>query len=279
MKIGIIGLGLIGSSLGLDLRQRGHQVLGISRTEPICHLAQVRGIVDEASTHFSLLATTEIVFICTPISAIAPTLESLIPHLVPETVITDVGSVKTAVVEACSPLWHNFVGGHPLAGTEASGIDAAQANLFTNAPYVLTPTDTTPTASVKILQELITSLGAVVQVCTPTEHDQAVAWISHLPVMISACLVKAISEEPDVTLLELAQTLASSGFRDTSRVGAGNPELGVMMAKYNRQTLAKSLHHYRHTLDQMIDFIEQEQWQSLQNLLEATRRDRSKFLR
>jgi arogenate dehydrogenase (NADP+) len=279
MKIGIIGLGLIGSSLGLALRQRGHQVLGVSRTEPICHLAQARRIVDEASPHFSLLATTEIVFICTPMSAIAPTLESLIPHLIPETIITDVGSVKTAVVGACSPLWHNFVGGHPLAGTERSGIDAAQPDLFKNAPYVLTPTDTTPTESVKILQELITSLGAVVQVCTPTEHDQAVAWISHLPVMISAGLVKTVSEEQDVTLLELAQTLASSGFRDTSRVGGGNPELGVMMAKYNQKALARSLHHYRRNLDQIIDLIEQEQWQSLQQIFEATRRDRSKFLR
>jgi arogenate dehydrogenase (NADP+) len=279
MKIGIIGLGLIGGSLGLDLRQRGHQVLGVSRTEPICHMAKEREIVDEAGTHLALLATTDIVFICTPISAIAPTLESLIPHLQPETVITDVGSVKTSVVKACNPLWHNFVGGHPLAGTEASGIDAAQSDLFHNAPYVLTPTGTTPTESVKLLQELLTTLGAQVQVCTPTEHDQAVAWISHLPVMISASLIKAVSEEPDATGRELAQSLASSGFRDTTRVGGGNPELGLMMAKYNREMVARSLQHYRQNLDQVLQMIEQEQWQDLEQILTTTQRERPKFLK
>ncbi|MEQ8960955.1 MAG: prephenate dehydrogenase/arogenate dehydrogenase family protein, partial [Coleofasciculus sp. C2-GNP5-27] len=125
MKIGIVGLGLIGGSLGLDLRKLGYSVLGVSRQDHTCNRAIELGVVDDASVNMNLLAASDIVFICTPISAIAPTLQALIPHLSPETIITDVGSVKTAVVEAVTPLWHNFVGGHPMAGRESNGIEAA----------------------------------------------------------------------------------------------------------------------------------------------------------
>ncbi len=278
MKIGIIGLGLIGGSLGLSLRELGHLVFGVSRQEETCEVARDKGIVDEAGVHLSLLAAADIIFICTPINAIAPTISALIPHLQPQTIITDVGSVKTPVVEACSSLWHNFVGGHPMAGTEHSGIFSAQLQLFTNAPYVLTPTDTTPIESVKILQELVTSLGAVVHICSPADHDQAVALISHLPVMISASLVATCTEGAAEKILNLAQNFASSGFRDTSRVGGGNPELGVMMAKYNGKLLARSLQQYRQNLDQIIALIEQEDWQGLEDILTMTQQERAKFL-
>src|ERR671932_1080636 len=113
MNIGIVGLGLIGGSLGLDLRALGCQVLGVSRQEQTCQRAIERGIVDDASLNLSLLAAADVVFICTPIAAIAPTVQQLIPHLSPDATITDVGSVKTAVVEAVSPLWHNLVRGNP----------------------------------------------------------------------------------------------------------------------------------------------------------------------
>ena len=130
MNIGIVGLGLIGGSLGLDLRSRGYQVLGVSRQEHTCHRAIARGAVDDASIHLNLLAATDVVFICTPLSAIESTVIQLIPHLAATTILTDVGSVKASVVEAITPLWPNFVGGHPMAGTADSGIEAAQPDLF-----------------------------------------------------------------------------------------------------------------------------------------------------
>ena len=278
MRVGIVGLGLIGGSLGLDLRSRGLEVLGVSRREKTCQMALERGVADRVSVSLSLLAAAEIVFICTPIAAIAPTVKGLIPHLVPETIVTDVGSVKMPVVQACSQLWHHFLGGHPMAGTQEQGIEAAQKDLFAGAPYVLTPTETTPLAAVKKVEEIGRSLGSQVYICSPEDHDRAVAWISHLPVTVSAGLISACMSESEPTVLRLAQRLASSGFRDTSRVGGGNPELGVMMARYNRQQLLRSLFQYRQSLDQLIELIEQENWDTLEQILKSTQKARPQFL-
>jgi len=278
MNIGIVGLGLIGGSLGLDLRALDHQVLGVSRHSETCQRAIERAVVDEASINMTVLAAADVVFICTPLAAIAPTVQQLIPHLSPDSIITDVGSVKTAVVEEVAPLWHNFVGGHPMAGTAENGIEAAVSGLFTGNPYVLTPVETTPPTAVKIVEEIVRSLTSRVYFCRPEDHDRAVAWISHLPVMVSASLIDACLSEADPAVLELAQQLASSGFRDTSRVGGGNPELCVMMARYNQESLLRSLMSYRHSLDQLIAQIEQEDWQSLEERLKQTQLERPKFL-
>lgn len=277
MKIGIIGLGLIGGSLGLDLRSQGHQIIGISRQENVCQIALAKGVVTEASTEFKALAEAEIVIVCTPIAAIASTIKQIIPYINPETIITDVGSVKQPIVEECSQLWPNFIGGHPMAGMTQSGIDAAIANLFTGAAYVLTPTAASKPENIAKLTAIASELNAIPYVCDAQIHDRAVSWISHLPVIVSASLIKAcLQEEPDT--LQLAQTLASSGFRDTSRVGGGNWELGVMMAKYNHQELLRSLLQYRHNLDEMIALIEQEDWQNLEQTLQITSAARPKFL-
>lgn len=278
MKIGILGLGLIGGSLGFDLRSQGHYVLGVSRRESTCQKAVDIGSVDQASVELSLLSAAEVVFICTPIGLIVPQVEQLIAHLSANTIVTDVGSVKAPIVEAISPLWRNFVGGHPMAGNTDVGIDAAQRNLFVNRPYVLTPIDTTPSTAVAVVEEIVRSLGSIIYHCQPEKHDRAVSWISHLPVMVSASLVAACLSESDPEIFQLAQNFASSGFRDTSRVGAGNPELGVMMAQYNRQALIKSLHQYRQNLDEFIDIIEQEKWELLTEKLKLNQKHRPGFL-
>lgn len=278
MKIGILGLGLIGGSLGLDMRSHNHTVIGVSRQESTCEKAMTLGCVDIASTDLNLLADTEVVFICTPLGLIVPTMEQLITILPTNTVVTDVGSVKTPIVEAISPLWQNFVGGHPMAGTAESGVEAALPNLFTQKPYVLTPTPNTPNSAVLLVQQLVQELGAILYHCTPPEHDCAVSWISHLPVMVSAALISACMDEGEAKILKLAQSLASSGFKDTSRVGGGNPELGVMMAKYNRQALLKSLEIYRRHLDEFQSLIEQENWVDLAGKLEYTQAARPDFL-
>ncbi len=278
MKIGIVGLGLIGGSLGFDLRSQGHEVLGVSRRESTCHKAIALGNVDQASVNLSLLARTEVVFICTPISLIVPQVKQLIDHLSPSTVITDVGSVKAPIVEAISPMWDRFIGGHPMAGTTDSGIEAAQRNLFVDRPYVLTPITTTPARAIAVVEEIVRSLGSKIYYCQPEQHDRAVSWISHLPVMISGSLIAACMGETDHEVLQLAQKLASSGFRDTSRVGGGNPELGVMMAQYNRSDLLGSLQQYRHNLDELIYLIEQEDWKTLEEKLQLNQQARPNFV-
>ncbi|MBI1242945.1 MAG: prephenate/arogenate dehydrogenase [Nostoc sp. RI_552] len=278
MKIGILGLGLIGGSLGYDLRSLGHHVLGVSQRESTCEKAIALGSVDQASVDMKLLADAGVVFICTPIALIVPQLRQLIDHLPVTTVITDVGSVKTPIVQAIAPLWENFIGGHPMAGTADSGIEAARQNLFVGRPYVLTPDSTTPKTAIAVVEQIVGSLGARIYYCQPEQHDRAVSLISHLPVMVSTALIAACMGETDSQVLQLAQNLASSGFRDTSRVGGGNPELGVMMAQYNRQELLSSLQQYRQHIDELTKLIEQEDWAALQFKLQSTGKDRPKFV-
>ncbi|HLP87376.1 MAG TPA: prephenate/arogenate dehydrogenase [Nostocaceae cyanobacterium] len=278
MKIGILGLGLIGGCLGFDLRSQGHYVLGVSRRDSTCQKAVDLGSVDQAAIDLNLLAAAEVIFICTPIGLIIPQIKHLIEHLPTTTIITDVGSVKAPIVEAISPLWENFVGGHPMAGKTDVGIEAAQQNLFVNRPYVITPTATTPDHAVRVVEEIVRSLGSIIYYCSPEKHDRAVSWISHLPVMVSASLIAACLSETDPEIAQLAQNFASSGFKDTSRVGGGNPELGVMMAQFNRQALLHSLSQYRQNLDEFIHIIQQEKWELLEEKLKRNQQARPKFV-
>jgi arogenate dehydrogenase (NADP+) len=235
-------------------------------------------VVDESSINLELLATADLIFICTPIHLIVPTLQKLTPYLKPQAIVTDVGSVKGAIVANCGQLWPNFVGSHPMAGKTEQGINAAQCGLFVNAPYLITPLESTPNFAVEILTEIVQKLGCKIYYSSPEEHDRAVAWISHLPVMISTSLIQACAKEQDLNIRKLAENLASSGFRDTSRVGGGNPELGLMMAKYNRQALLISLANYRQNLDQIVDYIAGEKWQEIEEILVSSHQYRAKFI-
>jgi arogenate dehydrogenase (NADP+) len=277
MRIGIVGLGLIGGSLGLDFRRLGHTVIGVARRPETCEAALQCGAIDQASTELASLGETDIVFICTPIHVIEPTAIALAPHLSPATVVTDVGSVKGAIVDAVTRHWPNFVGGHPMAGKTEVGIGVAEPHLFAHRAYVITPTDQTPPAAIARLTELATALQAQVFTCSPEVHDRAVAWISHLPVMISGSLIQACLHEADPTVRELAQKFASSGFRDTSRVGGGHPELGLMMARYNRAEVLRSLQAYQHEIQQLQALIEGEDWEAVAARLSENHAARPRF--
>lgn len=278
MKIGIVGLGLIGGCLGLDLRRAGHEVYGVSRRQATCEAAMAAGMVEFAGPELSTLKSMDVVFVCTPIAAIVPTVAELATLLAPSAIITDVGSVKATLVEPATRLWPRFVGGHPMSGKAEAGLAAAEARLFAQRPYVITPIEQTDARAVATVSELATALDAHLYYAAPTEHDRAVAWISHLPVMVSAGLILACDRESDSTVKTLAQQLASSGFRDTSRVGGGNPELGLMMAQYNQPALLRSLQTYRQCLDTLVAELEAEDWQALSRQLQTTQVKRQDYV-
>ena len=278
-KIGIVGLGLIGGSLGLDLYQKGHYIVGISRSQETLDRAMERKVCHQASPDFKLLNDVDLIFLCTPIGSIVPTLETISSELSPSTIVTDVASVKVEIVQKCSTIWSNFVGGHPMAGTAFVGIEAAQYNLFKNAPYVLTPIENTPSQSLECLKKIIAQLGSIPYITNPEEHDCAVAWISHLPVIVGATLLESIDSKAPSNILELAQKLASTGFKDTTRVGGGNPELGLMMAQYNREAILDSLIKYQQVLQEITDLIRQQKWNALEDILRKSQASRPYFLK
>ena len=278
MNIGIVGLGLIGGCLGIDFKALGHRVYGVARRSSTVEEAIALDIVDNASIDLTSLTPCDIVFICTPIATIVPMVEQLAPILKPNTPITDVGSVKAAIVETATQYWPAFVGGHPMSGKSEAGLAAADPQIFSDRPYVITPIASTDLKAAQVVESLATQLGAHLHHCTPEKHDRAVAWISHLPVMVSASLIHAALQEPDKAVLALSQQLASSGFRDTSRVGGGNAELGVMMAQYNRAEMLRALKRYQQEIEQTIEQVESSDWEAIAQKLKVTGTGRSHFV-
>ncbi len=224
------------------------------------------------------MGQTDLVFLCTPIGGLSQSLADIKPYLSPHTIVTDVGSVKGWVVEQLSSLWPNFIGGHPMAGTAETGIMAAQEKLFKDRPYVLTPRASTQPKHLAILKGIIEQLAARLFFADPQDHDRAVAWISHLPIFVSAGLMGSCLREQDDLVLNLAKALASTGFKDTSRVGGGNPELGRMVAEYNQTELLSTLDSFEQVLGELRQWIQGKEWSKVEGFLQVNQTARPDFL-
>jgi len=240
-NIGIVGLGLIGGSLGLDLQKLGYTVYGITHRENTAQKARERKLAQIVSTDTSLLKNCSVIYIALPLEQILNP-SSVLIHAIPKNaVVTDVGSVKLPILNTWNKLHPRFVASHPMTGTEQSGINSGQYNLFKNKPWVVTPNKATDQKALEIVHKISLSLGSQWISSEAQIHDEAVGLISHLPVLISAALLKTLSSDLKPSLYSLAKSIASSGFADTSRVGGGNPELGVSMAKLNKKNIERYL--------------------------------------
>lgn len=246
-KVGIIGVGLIGGSLGLALKEHQPQVKvwGFDVNQSTLKTALERSAIDVAASSLAQFDQVDLVFIATPLSHIAEMVKRLLPHLKPGTIITDTGSTKSAVVrevESFLPKEISFVGGHPLAGSEREGIEGATPHLFKNAFYVLTPTPSTNSGAFLRLHSFLKGLGASVVALDPDRHDQIVAYISHLPHLVAASIVnvtKGRTKEEEGLLF-----FAASGFRDATRIAAGNPKLWRDIFFANREALLQAIEEF-----------------------------------
>ena len=277
-RVGIVGLGLIGGSLGLDLQADGWDVQGLVHRSATAERAKERGLVSDVSTDPACLDGCDLVILALPIPLLLHPEPSLLEALPAEAVITDVGSVKQPVLEAWRGRHPRFVASHPMAGTALAGVEAGIKGLFRGRPWIATPEPKTDPSALAMVQSLALSLGSHWFTAAAAQHDQAVALISHMPVLVSAALLRAVGDERDPEIRRLALALASSGFADTTRVGGGNPDLGVAMASTNREALLRSLAAYRWSLEQLEDAVLQENWPQLQIELKRTQALRPGFL-
>lgn len=276
-KIAVIGVGLIGGSLGLALRKfAGKHVIGMDQDRETLKLALKRGAVSEVRESIAeAVKGAEIVFVATPVSSIASVVKEVCSHVRPGTIITDVGSTKARIVRSVEeflPSSIYFIGGHPMAGSEMTGITSATPNLFKNCHYLLTPTKRTDTAVFKKIHSLLTSLGAKVLSLSPDRHDQIVAVISHLPHVVSTALVNmAVRQmEPDQNLLPLA----AGGFRDTTRIAASNPQVWLDICLDNNKAILAALRSFKSELERIIVMLEEKDENNLRKELEKGRRAR-----
>jgi len=263
--VGLVGLGLMGGSIGLDLKARGVPTVALAHRARTAERARQRGLADVVSTDPAVLRGAGLVVLCLPLDRLLAPTPQLLSALPRQALISDVGSVKGPVLAAWQAAWPGrFIGGHPMAGTTAAGVDAGQPGLFQGRPWALTTAETTtPSVDLRLLQALISVLGARAIHCTAQDHDHAVALVSHLPVLVSAALLHTVAGERNQPIRRLAESLASSGFADTTRVGGGNPRLGTLMASHNRQALGQALGRYREGLDTLEGLLREERWDQL----------------
>jgi prephenate dehydrogenase len=256
-EIAIIGLGLIGGSLGMALRASGRcRVTGIGRDARRLARARARGAADAVTTDLTAgVRDAAIVVICTPVDTIAPTVKKILPYVKRGAVITDAGSVKGPVVEAVDKLLAGsdgtvFVGGHPMAGIERSGIENATAGLFRGAAVALTPGQRTPANAVRGVAALWRAAGARVVVLPPREHDRVVALVSHLPHVLAFMLSRAAGEVNRKH--GMAAALAAGSFRDATRVAESNPRDWAAICCQNRAEIVRAIDDFSARLRQLV---------------------------
>ena len=277
-RIGIVGLGLIGGSIGLELQNKGYEVYGLVNKIKTAKRAKERGLAQIISTNSKVISNCSMVILAMPLEQLINPPPELVNALPRNAVITDVGSVKKPVLEIWQKLHPRFIGSHPMAGTIQTGVEAGRTNLFNDRPWIATPEETTDQEALEAVHQLAITLESQWITTDSETHDQAVALISHLPVFVSTALLQTVLNEPSQSLLMLAKTIASSGFEDTTRVGGGNPDLGVAMASNNRSALLNAITSYRSSLDKLEEMIKAKDWDQLQNELLESQMNRPGFL-
>jgi prephenate dehydrogenase len=270
-QISILGVGLLGGSIGLAVRSAigncklvgwGHRIESLRRAEEI-------GAIDSFHTDVASAVTgSDLVVLCTPVGTFEDILKQIAPALNADCLVTDVGSTKRSVVKAAEK-WlgpqANFVASHPIAGSDKRGVEFARADLFTNALCILTPASRTPPHAVHQIESFWKMLGMRIIHLSPEEHDQRLADISHLPHVLAAALV-AMQDDS-------ALQLAGTGFLDTTRIAGGDGGLWKDILLDNADNLGDSLKRLREQINHVMHLLEKQDQKTLQTWL-ATAADR-----
>lgn len=246
-KVAIIGVGLIGGSLGLAIKKKklARSVVGIGRRRPSIQAALRCGAIDVGTKDLrSGVRDADLVIVATPVCTITKIVKKIVRDLKSGAILTDVGSTKSQIIEEIEIYLRDrisFVGSHPLAGSEKRGVNFANADLFRGSTVIMTKTRKTKSSSIKSLSQFWRSLGvARVVVKTPEEHDRIVAEISHLPHLIAAALINSISDK--------SLKFAAGGFKDATRIAASDPDIWRDICVTNRRQILKSLDRFERSL-------------------------------
>lgn len=258
-RIAILGLGLIGGSLGMALRHSGTDVFihGFDKAEPARRLALERGAVDRCfATAGEAVEQADIVILATPVLQMASLMTDIAEKLPAGCVVSDVGSTKSAVsetLESLLPERCSYIGGHPMAGGERSGMEAAQKNLFQGQWYLLLPGKRASEEQVELLRALLLPLGAKVAVMHPQEHDQWAAVISHIPHVTAAALVHLLAR---AELGDARVQMAGGGFRDTTRIASSDADMWADICISNAEHIHRQIGKLQEILAECAQAVE-----------------------
>jgi len=273
--LAIVGTGLIGGSVAAALRHTAVRILGVDPNRQALQQACALGLIDAAVSLQQAVACADIIVLAVPVGAMGQVLHEIGPALRPQTLLTDVGSTKAdvvaAAVQALGERVAQFVPAHPVAGSEASGPQAAHAGLFQKRPVVLTPLAQNPVDLRQRTAQFWQTMGARVIEMTPEEHDTILACVSHVPHLISAAYMAQVLAAGNA---DLRLGLAAGSFRDMTRVAASSPQLWRDIFLANRQAVLNELRDFNAWLAQAQTLLEQGDGVALQTFLEAPARAR-----
>lgn len=262
-RLAVLAPGLIGGSIALAATRFFPQTKIVIWTRHPASLPTLRAALPQAeiSTDPALIAGSDLVILAAPPSALTSLIPTILPHLAPTTLVTDVASVKETVEKSLAPLLHHkarWLGSHPMAGSEDSGFPAARPDLFSKAPVILTPTAATPAETVRDLTSFWQALGARVLSLSPAQHDTQIARISHLPHCVATALVLAAGQ--------LSLPLAGSGYRDTTRIAAGPAELWTEILLANQSSILAALQDFQGSLHRLTSALAQKDTATLHQI-------------
>jgi prephenate dehydrogenase len=280
-KIAIIGLGLMGGSLGLAIKRKkmADVVAGYARRARTRKQALAAGAVDEVFARPEpAVRHADLVVFCLPVAAIPALARICAPALAPRAVVTDVGSSKEEIVIRLEALMKSagarFVGSHPIAGSERQGIDAASAGLYEKAAVILTPTGRTDRWALRKLKSFWTGLGARAAIVSPAIHDRMLARTSHLPHLAAAALALTVGRErPD-----RIGRFCGPGFGDATRIAEGSPDLWLDIIASNRRAVLYELRAFHSGMARLIQLIDRREFAALMRFLRAGRARRRKLI-
>jgi prephenate dehydrogenase len=281
-KVVIVGVGLIGGSFALALKaaNAARHIVGVGRHPEAMARALELGIVDEVAPSMEdAMRDADLVLIAAPVAQTAAILQSLLPYLEDHTVVTDAGSTKSDVVAAARGVLGDriaqFVPGHPIAGRESNGPDAAIASLYSGKKVVLTPLAENSQASIGRVFDAWSACGAVMHTLSPEEHDKVFAAVSHLPHLLAYALVDDIANKPHAGLLF---QYAASGFRDFTRIAGSSPEMWRDISLANREALLGELDAYLAQLTSMRAMLAAQDARGLEDIFANARDARERWI-
>ena len=279
-KIGFIGLGLIGGSIARAIRKKHPEMTMIGYTPHATTVlaAMEDGVIDEkADAIDASFSDCDLIFLCAPVSDNTKNLIALLPYITKKTILTDIGSVKKPIHEAVKDqaLFANFIGGHPMTGSERVGYANSKAILLENAYYVLTPEKDVPQEETDELQAFVKSLGAIPLIADPAVHDFAVAGISHLPHVAASALVNVVKTSDENS--GLMKILAAGGFKDITRIASSSPSLWQGIVQNNKKNVLTMLDLYIRGLQDVRETITEDDSEELTGFFAEANDYRSSF--
>lgn len=282
-KLVIFGVGLIGGSFAMALRQAGgvKKIIGVGRGSSNLDDAKQLQVIDEAAKNIQdALQGADLILLATPVGQMGEIMQAIAPHLEANTIITDAGSTKQDVVALAQEYLANnitrFVPGHPIAGAEKSGVAAAKADLFQKRNVVLTPLQQTDSSAVSVVENVWQACGAKVSKMEAEAHDEVFATVSHLPHILAFALVDYVRSKPNT---EELFKFAASGFRDFTRIASSHPEMWRDIAIANRAALIDELTDYEAELCHIRKLLQASDAKSLEEIFDRARNARDNWLK